>query len=156
MSQIAETSFAGADFDPTDANSYAHWANETVRFSDLDLLGHVNNNATSTYFETARVAFFAKTGLYDPAAGLDKANQIGTVVVRICVDFRAELLYPATVKIGTRTARLGTSSFSYRQGMFWDGRCVATAKTTNVVIDLTTRRPMALTDDHRAALLAFA
>lgn len=156
MSQTAATPSSGPDFDPTDAASYAHWANETVRFSDLDLLGHVNNNATSTYFETARVAFFAKTGLYDPAAGLDRANQVGTVVVRICVDFRAELLYPATVKIGTRTTRLGQSSFTYRQGMFWDGRCVATAETTNVVIDMTTRRPMPMSDAHRTALLAFS
>ena len=156
MSQTAETPSAPSDFDPTDAASYALWANETVRFSDLDLLGHVNNNATSTYFETARIAFFAKTGLYDPAAGVDRASQIGTVVVRLCVDFRAELLYPATVKIGTRTLRLGQSSFSYRQGMFWDGRCVATAETTNVVINLTTRRPTPLTDAHRTALLALA
>ena len=156
MSATTATAAETPDFDPKDPASYTHWANETVRFSDLDLLGHVNNNATSTYFETARIGYFAETGLYDPTAGLQQAGQTATVIVRMCIDYLAEILYPATLRIGTRTLKLGTTSFRYRQGMFWDGRCVAVAETTNVVIDLITRKPADLTDAHRSALLRFA
>src|SRR3954447_19148774 len=37
----------------TSREFYPYWINESVRFADLDPLGHVNNAAISTYFEGA-------------------------------------------------------------------------------------------------------
>ncbi len=43
--------------DPTDRSIYPHWAQDHVRFQDLDRLGHVNNIAFCVYSETGRVKF---------------------------------------------------------------------------------------------------
>jgi acyl-CoA thioester hydrolase len=39
----------------------------TVRFGDLDALGHVNNAVYLTYIEAARLAYFAQLEVTDPA-----------------------------------------------------------------------------------------
>ena len=41
-------------FDPRARASYRAWVQIPIRFSDQDLLGHVNNNAIGVYFEHAR------------------------------------------------------------------------------------------------------
>ena len=46
----------------TSREFYPYWIDESVRFADLDPLGHVNNAAISTYFESARVALFSDAG----------------------------------------------------------------------------------------------
>lgn len=136
-------------FDPTDRGSYRHWADERVRFSDLDPLGHVNNNAIGIYFESGRLAFFDAVRLHE---GLDHQR---SVVVRLAIDFRAELTWPASLDIGTRLVRLGSSSLTYAQGLFADGRCIATAETVSVLFDLRSRRPEALGQDQRDRLSAW-
>lgn len=136
-------------FDPADRASYRHWTEETVRFADLDPLGHANNNAVGVYFETARVTFLREIGLLDGADGQ------GTVVVRLAIDFRAELTFPNRLAIGTRLIRLGTSSFAYRQGLFVGDRCIATAETVSVLFNLGTRRADPLTGRQRSRLAAW-
>src|SRR3546814_10515686 len=110
-------------FDPADRASYRHWSEERMRCSDLDVLGHANNNAIGVYFETARLEFFRQVRLHDGAE-----NQ-ATVVARLAIDFLAELTFPNRLEIGTRPVRLGNSSFTYRQGIFVAERCIATAET---------------------------
>ena len=38
-------------------NSFHHWTNVTIRFSDQDPLGHVNNVAYAAYVEASRTMF---------------------------------------------------------------------------------------------------
>ncbi len=132
--------------DPTDPASYRHWAEEHVRFADLDLLGHVNNNAIGVYFETGRVAFYRTTRLHE---GTPERRP---VVRRVTIDFLAELHFPAALRVGTRPVRLGTTSITFRQGLFAVEQCIATAETISVMFDLAARRPVALTAEQRAAL----
>lgn len=134
--------------DPTDPARYRHWAEEQVRFADLDPLGHVNNNAVGVYFESGRVAFYRATRLHEGTP--DRRP----VVRRIVIEFLAELHFPAALRVGTRPVRIGRSSITFRQGLFTAGRCVATAETVSVMFDLAARRPVSLSDAQRAALAA--
>lgn len=134
------------DFPPTSRDSYRFWSDERVRFADLDPMGHVNNNAFGLYFESNRLAFFEREALYGGVPG------VASVVARICIDFLAELTYPATPEIGLRVTRIGGSSYEYAQGLFVGETCHATARTVSVLFDRSTRRSKPLDDTQKAIL----
>jgi len=99
---------------------------ETVRFSDLDGMGHVNNAVYSTYLEQARLAWF----------GTDNEMPLTDVILaRTEIDFRSPLQYGETVEIGVRPSRLGTKSFELEHELRVDGRVVAEAKCVLVGYD---------------------
>ncbi|MGQ3675983.1 acyl-CoA thioesterase [Xanthobacter sp. TB0139] len=122
---------------------------DTIRFGDTDKFGHVNNAVFSTFLETGRAMLL-----------MNKEAPIGPegasfVIVRLAMDFRAELMWPGEVQIGTRVCNIGRSSFGMDQAIFQGERCVATAETVMVMFDTTQRKPMPLEEDTIAALNRF-
>jgi acyl-CoA thioester hydrolase len=114
--------------------AYPSLTSADIRYSDLDRQGHVNNAVFATFSEVGRVAF-----MYDPAKPLASEGR-SFVIARLLIDFRAELFWPGTVEIGTGVVRVGRSSFTLAQGMFSEGRPVATTEATIVMVDKETRR----------------
>ena len=45
---------------------------------------------------------------------------------------------------------LGRTSATFQQAIFFEGRCVSTARAINVLIDWTTRKPVVIPDAVRA------
>jgi acyl-CoA thioester hydrolase len=135
---------------PLPLESYPLRKLETIRYADTDRQGHVNNAVFATLCESGRVAF-----LYDPEAPLAPAGA-EFVIARLLIDFLAEIRWPGEVEIGTMIAAIGRSSVSLRQGLFQNGRPVATAETTIVLMDEVTRRSRALPEATIAALRALA
>jgi acyl-CoA thioester hydrolase len=151
---MSQPLFQTEPFDPAKRDAYRQWTPERVRFADLDALGHVNNNAFGVYFETARISFADAARLHVDA-NRDGKQVEATVIVRITIDFLAELDFPADVEIGTRLIRMGKTSFTYAQGLFVGDQCHATAETISVLFDLATRRPKPLSEGQRERLAAF-
>jgi acyl-CoA thioester hydrolase len=73
----------------------------TVRFSDTDMLGHVNNASYFTYMEEARLYFM--NALEITGASL--------IIASAKVDWRAQTYFPDTLDAETFITRIGTSSF---------------------------------------------
>jgi acyl-CoA thioester hydrolase len=136
----------GGVMELTDKAVYGFWYEEKLRFSDIDMLGHVNNVAYAALIETARLAYMVQ-GLGVP---LPKGHLL--VMVRIEIDYRAELHWPATVQIGSRLTRIGTSSIGIANGVFMGDLCAASSLTTMVLIDQGTRRPVPISAEARAVL----
>ena len=134
-----------SDFDPTDPGSYRFWAAEHVRFADLDMLGHVNNKAYATYFESARVAFMTECGLSDGV-------RIGVAMVRLEIDYRKEIRFPATLRMGARLLRLGNSSLTLACAIFNGDVCASTSQSTAVRFDAETRGSKPFSPAERQAL----
>jgi len=112
---------------------------DNIRFADLDPNQHVNNTAYATYFESARVSL-----IRDPARGLMPPGT-GWVLVRLDIDFRAELHWPGRIEIGLGITRLGRTSVTFAQGVFSaEGACAASAVATTVLIDRASRKPAPL------------
>lgn len=130
--------------------TYRHWLDERVRYSDLDPNDHANNGAIASYVEASRVAMFEHAD-----AAIAAANG-AFVIVRLVVDFKAELRYGERIRIGGRFERFGNTSAIARTGIFRDGACVAVAEAVLVLIDKETRRPTPLPADLRAALAVHA
>ncbi|PKU24864.1 acyl-CoA thioesterase [Telmatospirillum siberiense] len=132
--------------DPTDRRLYPLWSRDVLRYGDTDRQGHVNNAVFATFCESGRTAF-----LCDPAAPVAAAGN-SFVIARLVLDFRAEILWPGEVDIGTGVLSLGRSSFTLGQGLYVGERCVATAQTVMVLIDDATRRSTPLPEALRAGL----
>jgi acyl-CoA thioester hydrolase len=99
---------------------------ETVRFRDLDGMGHVNNAVFSTYLEQARLAWF----------GTAETLPLSDVILaRTEIDFRSPVAMGETVEIGVRASRLGTKSFELEYELQAGGRLVAEAKSVLVGYD---------------------
>jgi acyl-CoA thioester hydrolase len=121
--------------------AYKAWRDITTRWADNDAYGHVNNTIYYAWFDTAVNAWLIEAGLLDVAAG----DPIGLVVETGC-RYAAPLTYPEPVEIGLAVERLGTSSVTYRLGVFAKGAEVAAAEGhfTHVYVDRMSRRPAAL------------
>jgi acyl-CoA thioester hydrolase len=119
---------------------------ETVRFSDLDGFGHVNNAVFSTYLEQARLAWF---GRYDE----DEAMPLRDVILaRTEIDFRSPLVFGETVAIGVRPSRLGTKSFELEYELRAGDRLVAEAKSVLVGYDYDVGRSAEVSERWRRRL----
>lgn len=141
-----DAALAPAPVAASDPASYRFWIDEHVRFADLDMLGHVNNKAFTTYAESGRAAFLRETGLWIPGARRQ------SVIVRLEVDYLRELHYPAALRVGVCVLAIGTRSFSLGLGIFSGDACIATVVTVLVRIDGQTRVPVALDAGERECL----
>jgi len=134
-------------FDPA---RYKFWTDDHVRFSDLDPLGHVNNNAIGQYFENARALLFQ-----DLTPEWPQGDQI-FVLAHIAIDFRAELHMPAQLRIGTLVTRVGRTSASGEYAVFEETkgglRGIATCESVSVLIDMRTRKPAIIPENLRTAV----
>jgi acyl-CoA thioester hydrolase len=87
-------------------DGYTHVISMVVRFGDLDAMGHLNNAKYATYIEQARIEYVTEVcgfrGMW---------NELGMILARIEIDFKAPILYGDTVHIYTRCARIGSKSF---------------------------------------------
>ncbi len=135
-----------SDIDLTRRDGYIYFEAEKIRFSDTDMIGHVNNVAYAALLESGRTAFAHAQLFPHMPAGLV------VVMARIEIDYRRELHWPATVDIASRLTRIGTKSYEIGQGIFAGDACITTGRTTLVMIDRATRRPAALPDAYRLVL----
>ncbi len=111
---------------------------DNVRFGDLDPNGHVNNAVYATYFETARVSL-----MKEPRHALTPQGA-AWIMVRLDIHFRAELHWPGQIQLGIGVTKLGRTSVTFEQVVFSGDRCVASGHAVNVLIDASTRKPIAL------------
>ena len=114
------------------------------RWTDLDPVGHVNNNVFLVYAEEARARYLRYTL---PAAW----NMV--VVVHNSIDYHSPVEETDVVEVTSVVEKVGTSSFATRNVISTtDGRLCATVRTVQVVLrtDRTGTRPW--TEEERAVL----
>ena len=135
-----------AGVDLTTRGLYSYFETEKIRFSDTDMIGHVNNVAFAALLESGRTAF--------AHAHLFPHMPAGFVVVmaRIEIDYRRELHWPGTVDVASRLVAISRSSYAIGQGIFRGDICITTGLTTLVMIDRQTRKSTPLPEEYRAVL----
>jgi len=117
---------------------------ETVRFRDVDSMGHVNNAVFLTYLEEARIAFLLPLG----------AEVSSMILARVEIDFRAPLRMGDEVEIGVRPANVGTKSFELEYEVRSRDVVAAKAKTVIVSFDYESGRSIEVPESWREALAA--
>jgi acyl-CoA thioester hydrolase len=139
--------------EPRPRSAYRVWRTIPTRWADNDAYGHVNNVVHYAWFDTAVNAWLVEAGLLDIAAG----DPIGLVVETGCRYFSA-LSFPESADVGLAVDRLGSSSVTYRLGIFAAGQSSAAAEGefTHVYVDRQSRKPKAIPAEWREKLAGLA
>ena len=133
----------------------------TLRWSDLDAYGHVNNSRFLTLYEEARVALMFAGGR---AWGVGSFAD-GVVIRRHEVDYlrpvdyalgRATAEAAPTVRIELWVEEIRASRFTVAYELYDGDVLASTARSVLVPFDLVAKRPRRITEDERAFLLAYA
>ena len=113
-----------------------------LRWSDPDMLGHVNHARALSLLEDARLA------MQDP----DPERRSGLILARLEVDYLRQLYYRVGERlcVGSTVTRLGTKSFTVRQELFQDDEVAIRADVVMVLFDFATDSSRALSEAERA------
>jgi len=82
-----------------------HTARISIRWGDMDALGHVNNTVYFRYMEQARIEWLSSI-CCDPDPGAE-----GPVIVNAACSFIKQLKYPGEIEVLTYVGPPGRSSF---------------------------------------------
>lgn len=134
----------------TSREFYKQWTSINLRYGDTDRQGHINNAVYCTLYESGRVDFLFK--------GQDSVAGPGTsfVIARLSLDYLNEMHFPGVAEVGSRIIKIGNSSFTVAQAIFFEGKCTSTAESIIVVLDDKTGKPTAITDSLREKLTSIS
>ena len=134
-----------------DKQAFNEWTDIQTRHLDVDMMSHVNHAVMATYFELSRMTVMKHLVGRD-----DSGFMLGDLHIR----YLAEVNITDQVRVGTRLAQVGTSSFTMGQGMFINNEqvtdlCTTTCLSTLVHVDRATRKPAPLPEMFLKVLEGF-
>jgi acyl-CoA thioester hydrolase len=121
----------------------------TTRWKDNDVFGHVNNVEYYSWFDTAVTGWYLDNAFVDPVT-----IAIIPYVVESGCTYHAGISFPDAVDVGIAVVRLGTSSVTFRIGVFRAGEDLAAAQGhfSHVFVDRATQRPQPIPSAIRTAM----
>lgn len=122
-----------------------------VRWSDMDVFGHVNNARTLTLLEEGRVAWLFVAARDHGATDLPR----GIVVAEVHAKYRLPIGYEKPVTVSMWVSHLAAASFTIGYEIVAEGSVAVTAETLMVPVDPETFRPRRLDPVERAYLARF-
>ena len=118
-----------------------------VRFSDVDVYGHVNNVKYFEYYQEARLAFLVSLGRDTGEDGFR------LVVARLDVDYKRPILFrPEPYTVESWVTRIGRSSFDIESEIRDGEVLLSRAHAAMVTFDLAAQRSRPLTAGERRRL----
>ena len=97
-----------------------------TRFTDIDVLGHVNNVAAAAIFQEARARFSHACGL------VGVMNGLALVVASMTIEYADEMRHPDPVQVSVGLIELGRTSYRLGQVARQNGRIGAYAEIVQV------------------------
>ena len=118
-----------------------------VQWGDQDLFKHVNNVVYFRWFESSRVEYWHKSGLFDAL----EAKGYGPILASVNCNYQRQIKYPDTVLIGTKVEKLGNSSVTLSHEVFsqTNNAVSATGKSVIVMFDYAAQKSIPIDDDYR-------
>ena len=125
--------------------------NSRIDWSDLDLLGHVNNIAFSRFIQAARVEYCGHVGL-----NVYQGMTTGPILAASRVQFLAQLFFPGNVRILTRCKKAGSTSIVMGHALYDDaGTLCAFAEDVVVRYDFAAKTKIPLGDAIREKIVSY-
>lgn len=123
-----------------------------VQWGDQDAFGHVNNTVYFRWFESGRIAYASRVGLID----LYRSAQIGPILAATSCDYRRQVTFPDSVRVGISATRIGRTSISLKHAIVSRaaGALVAEGTSTIVVFDYRANQSHAVPPTIRATIEA--
>ncbi|MCC7353212.1 MAG: acyl-CoA thioesterase, partial [Anaerolineae bacterium] len=121
----------------------------TIRFRDLDAMGHVNNSVYITYLEEARVAYYRLLTGHE----LDPAT-FDFVIAEITCTYRSPAHLGEILEVAIRVSEVRSRSFVFEYVITEreSKRLVATGRSVQVAYDYTAGQVKTLSDEMIARM----
>lgn len=87
---------------------HVHTSRMSIRWGDMDAMGHVNNTVYFRYIEQARIEWM------DAAQCLPNPDGLGPVIINAHCSFIKQLKYPGEIEVLTLVGVPGRTSFETR------------------------------------------
>jgi acyl-CoA thioester hydrolase len=135
--------------------NFKHKVPIQIRFKDIDRMGHVNNANYLTYIELARVKYFEEVVRMDRRW----SPEVGIILARIEIDFKAPVFLHDHISVYTRCARLGTKSLTLEWVVVREKNGTEEVAAQGIAVlvcyDYTCETTVPIPEDHRKAIAAF-
>ncbi len=131
-----------------------HHAEMKIRidWSEIDLLGHINNLAIMKYIQTARIDFLEKVGMLP----VSSETELGPVLASTSCQFKKQLFYPGTVQVCSRVDQIKNTSFQMRHVVLDEaGEAIAEAHDVIVMFNFNKNTKQAIPDIYRERIDKF-
>ncbi len=118
-----------------------------VQWGDQDLFKHVNNAVYFRWFESSRVEYWHKSGLFEAL----QEPGYGPILASVTCNYKKQIKFPDTVLIGTKVEKLGISSVTLSHDVFStsNNAVSATGKSVIVMFDYQSQHPVPIEDPFR-------
>jgi acyl-CoA thioester hydrolase len=135
-------------------DGFKHKTRIQIRFKDVDKMGHVNNANHITYFELARMAYFAEV----VEGSIDWVRQ-GIILAHTEIDYKSPILLEDEVWVHSRVSRLGRSSFEVEYVITrtadGDTSVAAIGKSVQVCFDYTENKTIPVPQEWRDKVMEY-
>ncbi|MFD1065419.1 acyl-CoA thioesterase [Oceanobacillus locisalsi] len=121
----------------------------SVRFSETDMYGHVNNVSPFIYFEEARIAYLNKIGFLSK----DMRQKDGIIVADLQCNYLKELYFGDHIRVYVKTASVGNTSFDIHYKVVREEEVILTARGRLVYIDTEKKEPQKLSEALKKKLI---
>lgn len=137
---------------PTDIPSPEIFKDRTplqIRFSDVDVLGHVNNMVYMAFYDTGKASFMTRT-----LGRQIRWKDVDTVIANIDCAFIAPIFYGENIEVLTRCISVHEKSFKLLQMIrnADTGQVKSMCETVMVSFDPTTQTAAPLSEEWREKL----
>lgn len=128
---------------------FKHSCDLQIRFSDVDVLGHVNNTVYLSFYDTGKAYFFAAI-----LGRRIEWKHVETVIVNVDCCFANPIFFGEEIEVRTRCVHVGEKSFKLQQVVLEKGSGVlkSASETVMVAFDAEHTRAVELPPIWREAL----
>jgi acyl-CoA thioester hydrolase len=125
----------------------------SVRWGDLDSMGHVNNAKYFTYCESARMGYFEAVRMNEHR----EDPRHGPALAAANLNFRRQVHWPSELDVRTRVSQIGRSSFTMDYEIVRRGTDEIVADGSGVIVwvDYSVGRSIPLPKELRAEIERF-
>ncbi len=122
-----------------------------VRFSDVDMMGHVSNTIYQNYYDSGKVHYFDKV-----LPDLDYVN-IGVVGASIKIDYLKPIYMKTRILVETRVAVLGHKSLTIEHCLVEEstGELLSTCSAVLVCYDLKEKKSIPIPEHWRKNIMEY-
>lgn len=128
-----------------------------VRFSDTDMLGHINNVSYFSYFEYGRLAYIKELNLADQWFTPHNNQKYTWVVAHQECQYLSQVYYGKDIRLGVRTSRIGNSSMDIEYVIYLpeDQTIASIGRSTMVQIEIKTGKSSPLSEEVKTRIQQF-
>jgi acyl-CoA thioester hydrolase len=131
-------------------DEFRHRTRLEVRLGDLDPFGHVNNAVIATYVEQGRVLYLRDV----LGTGVDPVS-MPFILAMLKIDYLSQVMFSDTVEVASRVDWIGRTSVGMSHLLInQEARELARSEAVLVAFDYDVERPMPVSDDWRAIMVA--